>query len=299
MTTEDLQLVIITGMSGAGRTVAMQSLEDQGYFTVDNLPPALIEKFAELCVQSGGAISKIALVCDMRGGEFFAPLLEILRHLRKIGFKYEILFLEAADETLVRRYKESRRRHPLSAQGQITEGIARERALLAELRGQAHKIIDTTSLSSRQLREQVSEAYGHQKISERIRISVISFGFKYGIPMDADLMMDVRFLPNPYYVSELRGLTGEDPKIREFLFSSDKELMQNFLARYGDLLKYILPKYIEEGKTHLVIGIGCTGGQHRSVLVANEIGSKLKADNYQVSIKHRDMQRNLQGGAVG
>ncbi len=296
MTTEDLQLVIITGMSGAGRTVAMQSLEDQGYFTVDNLPPALIEKFAELCVQSGGAISKIALVCDLRGGEFFAPLLQILRRLKEIGFKYEILFLEAADETLVRRYKESRRRHPLSAQGQITEGIARERALLAELRGQAHKIIDTTSLSSRQLREQVAEAYGQQKISERIRISVISFGFKYGIPMDADLMMDVRFLPNPYYISELRGLTGEDPKIREFLFYTDKELLQNFLTSYGELLKYILPKYIEEGKAHLVIGIGCTGGQHRSVLVAKEIGSILKADNYQVSIKHRDMQRNLQGG---
>jgi len=298
MTSGDLQLVIITGMSGAGKTVAMQSLEDLGYFTVDNLPPALIEKFAELCAQSAGAISKIALVCDLRGGEFFTPLSEILTHLRTTGLKYEILFLEASDETLVRRYKESRRRHPLSAQGQITEGIAAERNQLANLRGQAHKIIDTSSLSSRQLRESVAELYGHQKVGESLRISVISFGFKYGMPMDADLVIDVRFLPNPFYVPDLRQLTGEDQEVRDYLFNREGLVTEKFLAKYCDLLKFILPEYIKEGKTHLVIGIGCTGGQHRSVAIAYEIGKVLQEENYLVNIKHRDTLRHLRGGTM-
>jgi len=295
MTTEDLQLLIITGLSGAGKTVAMQSLEDQGYFCVDNLPPAFIEKFAELCAQSNGTINKIALVCDLRGGEFFNPLSEILAHLRQIGMKYEILFLEASDETLVRRYKESRRRHPLSAKGQITDGIAAERAQLAELRGMADKIINTTSLKGSQLRAMIADIYGKHKVKDRISISVISFGFKYGIPMDADLVMDVRFLPNPFYLEELRPLTGDDPKVKEHVLNS--EATTQFLTRYGDLLKYMLPHYIKEGKTHLVIGIGCTGGQHRSVVIADEISRQLELDNYQISVKHRDVVRNLGGGA--
>ncbi|MDA8442387.1 MAG: RNase adapter RapZ [Peptococcaceae bacterium] len=295
MTAQELQLVLITGLSGAGRTVAMQSLEDQGYFCVDNLPPSLIEKFAELCAQSAGAISKIALVCDLRSGEFFAPLADILTSLRKKGLAFEILFLEASDEALIRRYKESRRRHPLSYQGQITDGIAAERMQLADLRGLANKIIDTSTLSSRQLREMVADIYGDKKVKQRLNISVISFGFKYGIPMDADVMFDVRFLPNPFYVEELRPLTGEDPKVKDYVFKG--EVTKNFLTKTMDLLTYILPHYIKEGKNHLVIGIGCTGGQHRSVALAEEIAAKLRTDGYQVCVKHRDTLRNLAGGA--
>ncbi len=294
MTTQDLQFVIITGMSGAGKSEAMKSLEDQGYFCVDNLPPAFIEKFAELCAQSQGAIKKVALVCDLRGGEFFAPLSQILQQLRRQGLKYQILFLEASDEALVRRYKESRRRHPLSPHGRILEGIGAERVQLAELRGKADKVIDTSNLSAQQLRETVAETFGQPKEKDRIRISVISFGYKYGIPIDADLLMDVRFLPNPFYIEHLRPLTGEDPGVREYVL--DSPLTKAFLVRYVDLLKYILPSYIKEGKTHLVIGIGCTGGQHRSVAIAADIARLLKREDYQISVTHRDSQRN-RGGA--
>lgn len=295
MTAQDLQLVFITGMSGAGKTVAMQSLEDQGYFCVDNLPPTLIEKFTELCTQSAGAISKIAMVCDLRGGEFFASLSEILAHLRKQGLKYEILFLEASDEVLICRYKESRRRHPLSPRGQITDGIAEERTLLADLRGQANKIINTTNLSAHQLREMIADIYGQAKVQNRLSISLISFGFKYGIPLDTDVMFDVRFLPNPFYVAELRSLTGEDAKVREYVLKS--EVSQAFITKTADLLKYILPYYIKEGKNHLVIGVGCTGGQHRSVVIAAELRRLLDLEGYQLGIKHRDAQRNQRGVA--
>jgi RNase adapter protein RapZ len=292
MNSQDLQFVIITGMSGAGKSQAMNSLEDQGYFCVDNLPPTFIEKFAELCAQSQGAINKIALVCDLRGGEFFAPLSQILQQLRRQGLKYQMLFLEASDETLVRRYKESRRRHPLSPDG-ILEGISSERAQLAELRGKADKVIDTSNLSAQQLRESVAEIFGHRKDNDRIRISMLSFGFKYGIPMDADLVMDVRFLPNPFYIEHLRPLTGEELEVKEYVL--DAPLTKAFLVRYTDLLKYILPHYIKEGKTNLVIAIGCTGGQHRSVAIACEIGRLLKREDYQINIKHRDAQRNKGG----
>ncbi|HEX3015437.1 MAG TPA: RNase adapter RapZ [Desulfobacteria bacterium] len=295
MEAQDLQFVIITGLSGAGKSQAMQSLEDQGYFCVDNLPPTFIGKFAELCAQKGGSIRRIAVACDLRGGEFFSTLAEALEHLRDKGIRHEILFLEASDEALVRRYKESRRRHPLSVQGRILDGIQQERAQLADLRGQADKIINTTNLSSRQLKAMVTEIYGDHKDTDRLQISIISFGFKYGIPMDADLVMDVRFLPNPFYVKELRGLTGEDEKVRDYVLKS--EITTDFLSKFEGLLDYILPYYIKEGKNHLVVGIGCTGGQHRSVAIAAEIARKLKLANYLISIKHRDAIRNLKGGA--
>ena len=289
-----LELVVITGLSGAGRTQAMQSLEDQGFFCVDNLPPTFLVKFAELCAQSRGKVSKAAIVCDLRGGEFFSSLSEALCNLEKEGFHLRVLFLDASDETLIRRYKESRRRHPLSPHGRVLDGIQAERQQLGELRVRADNIIDTSSLTSQQLRSQVAELFGKVQGLEQMAVSVISFGFKYGIPMDADLVMDVRFLPNPFYIETLRPLTGEHTLVQEYVFGNPmaKEFMEKYLA----LLEYILPNYVKEGKTHLVIGIGCTGGQHRSVAIAERVGQFLRERQYAIDIKHRDALKNQKHG---
>lgn len=294
MNKQGLKLIVITGLSGAGRTQAMQSLEDQGFFCVDNLPPTFLVKFAELCAQSRGKVSKAAIVCDLRGGEFFSSLSEALSNLEKEGFHIEVLFLDAADETLIRRYKESRRRHPLSPSGRVLDGIQAERQQLEELRIRADHIIDTSNLSSQQLRTRVAELFCKSQGLGQMAVSVISFGFKYGIPMDSDLIMDVRFLPNPFYVESLRPLTGEHELVREYVFSN--QMAQDFMEKYLDLLEYILPKYIREGKTHLVIGIGCTGGQHRSVAIAERVGSFLKEQDYIINIKHRDAAKNQKRG---
>lgn len=293
MEQKDLQLIVITGLSGAGRTQAMQSLEDQGFFCVDNLPPAFIVKFAELCAQSQGKISKAAIVCDLRGGAFFDSLSEALQNLEAEGFSYQMLFLEASDETLVRRYKESRRRHPLSPQGRILDGIQAERLQLEELRGKAHTIIDTSNLSAQALRRQVSELFGKPQGLGQMSVSVITFGFKYGVPLDADLVIDVRFLPNPYYVQELRPLTGEHPLVRDYVFNNP--IAQEFMQRYLALLEFILPYYLNEGKSHLVLGVGCTGGQHRSVAIGERLVEFLTEHGYLVSVKHRDAERNKKG----
>lgn len=294
MNKQGLELIVITGLSGAGRTQAMQSLEDQGFFCVDNLPPTFLVKFAELCAQSRGKVSKAAIVCDLRGGEFFSSLSEALSNLEKEGFHIEVLFLDAADETLIRRYKESRRRHPLSPSGRVLDGIQAERQQLEELRIRADHIIDTSNLSSQQLRTRVAELFCKSQGLGQMAVSVISFGFKYGIPMDSDLIMDVRFLPNPFYVESLRPLTGEHELVREYVFGN--QMAQDFMEKYLDLLEYILPKYIREGKTHLVIGIGCTGGQHRSVAIAERVGSFLKEQDYIINIKHRDAAKNQKRG---
>jgi len=294
MNKQGLELIVITGLSGAGRTQAMQSLEDQGFFCVDNLPPTFLVKFAELCAQSRGKVSKAAIVCDLRGGEFFSSLSEALSNLEKEGFRLEVLFLDASDETLIRRYKESRRRHPLSPHGRVLDGIQAERQQLEELRSRADSIIDTSNLSSQQLRSQVAGLFCKAQGLGQMAVSVISFGFKYGIPMDADLVMDVRFLPNPFYVEALRPLTGEHELVREYVFGN--QMAQDFMEKYLDLLEYILPNYIKEGKTHLVIGIGCTGGQHRSVAIAEKVGSFLKERDYAISVKHRDATKNQKRG---
>jgi UPF0042 nucleotide-binding protein len=288
-----MKLLVITGLSGAGKTQALQCLEDQGYFCIDNLPPAFIVKFVELCAQSQGKVSKAAIVCDLRGGEFFSSLAEALKDLEREGFRYEMLFLEASDEALIRRYKESRRRHPQSPQGRILDGINEERKLLAELRGQAHKIIDTSNLLSQQLRQQITDLYGEGRGPGQLAISVISFGFKYGVPLDADLLIDVRFLPNPFYVEELRPLTGEHPLVQNYVFNNP--VAQEFMKRYLHLLEYILPYYVKEGKSHLVIGVGCTGGQHRSVAIAERIGLFLEEQHFIANVKHRDAARNRKG----
>jgi len=290
---KDLELIIITGLSGAGRTQAMQSLEDQGFFCVDNLPPSFLGKFVELCAQSSGKISQTAIVCDLRGGEFFSFLNEALNNLEKERIHLEILFLDASDEVLIRRYKESRRRHPLSPRGRVLDGIQAERQQLEELRIRADHIIDTSGLTAQELQTKVAELFGPERDIRQMAVSVISFGFKYGNPMDADLVMDVRFLPNPFYIEDLRPLTGEHTLVQEYVLNNP--VTREFMEKYLDLLEYILPSYVLEGKNHLVIGIGCTGGQHRSVAIAEQVGQFLKDRNFLVSVKHRDAFKNQKG----
>ena len=276
--------VIITGLSGAGKSNAIKVFEDMGYFCVDNLPAPLIPKFAELCLQSDGKVSKIALVIDIRGDLFLDDLNHNLDELHNMDIPYQILFLEASDDVLIQRFKETRRNHPLSPQGTISEGIRLERQKLSELRGRADKIIDTSRLKASELRSELRSQWA--ELSDKLSISIITFGYKHGIPIDTDLLMDVRFIPNPFYIPELRPLTGRDPAVQEYVFRSAE--CQEFLQKFTDLLKFLLPNYIKEGKTHLTIGIGCTGGQHRSIALGIKIGQILEQEGYPVNVKHRD-----------
>jgi UPF0042 nucleotide-binding protein len=287
---ESPRLIIVTGLSGAGKTQAMRILEDLGFFCVDNLPPTLIPKFAELCAQAASQINKIALAVDIRGGEFFDTLFEVLADIDKQGIGYEILYLEASDETLVRRYKETRRRHPLSSHGEVLEVIREERNRLRELRGRANKIIDTSNMKVQQLKEEIVSVFADTADTSRLHIMVISFGFKFGIPLDADLVIDVRFLPNPHYEPDLRPLTGNDKEVRDFVFSS--QVTTEFMDKYADLLEFLLPYYIKEGKTTLMVAIGCTGGKHRSVALANRLGELLNEQDLRVTVRHRDLKRS-------
>lgn len=287
------RFVIITGMSGAGKTEAIRAFEDLGYFCIDNLPATLIPKFAELCAQSEGKINKIALVIDVRSGEFFDSAVEALGNLEEMGTNYEILFLEASTEVLVRRYKETRRRHPLASLGGIVDGIKIERKRLDELRGKATKIIDTSALSSRELRARIVELFGQEGGAHRIPVVVVSFGFKYGVPMDADLVFDVRFLPNPHYVESLRPLTGDDEPVREYVLKWP--VTHKFTQKLFDFMAFLVPLYVKEGKTQLIIAIGCTGGRHRSVTLATSLGEFLREKGYSASIEHRDVNRDTRG----
>ncbi|MDD9270885.1 RNase adapter RapZ [Paenibacillus sp. GCM10023248] len=285
------KLVIITGMSGAGKTIAVQSLEDLGFFCVDNLPPVLIPKFAELIVQSMGKIGKVALVIDLRGREFFTALQESLRYIREnYTLSYEILFLDATDATLVQRYKESRRRHPLAPEGAPLEGIGLERKLLEELKGLATQVIDTSSLKPVQLKERIISRFTNLE-TNRISINVISFGFKYGVPIDADLIFDVRFLPNPHYVEQLRPQTGQDPDVYDYVMKWSET--QEFLTKLLDMLNFLMPQYKKEGKSQVVVGIGCTGGKHRSVAITEYLGKVLgNSETEAVRLSHRDAERD-------
>ncbi|HHY30688.1 MAG TPA: RNase adapter RapZ [Syntrophaceticus sp.] len=283
-----MRLVIVTGLSGAGKTQAIRCLEDLGFFCVDNLPPLLIPKITELCQQSGGKVKRVALVMDVRGTRFFGSLDEELRKLSQLGIKYEILFLEASDAVLVRRYKESRRQHPLEEDRSVLEAISAERERLQELRGSANIILDTTEMTVHDLKKSINEIFEDLDNGTRFSITMISFGYKYGIPLDADLVMDVRFLPNPHYVEELKNYTGLDDGVVEYLFSCKET--KDFLNLYSDLLGFLMPFYIREGKTHLVVAIGCTGGQHRSVALAECLAAGLRS-NYQVQVHHRDLPR--------
>ncbi|MDO6354976.1 RNase adapter RapZ [Caloramator sp. CAR-1] len=288
-----MNFVIVTGLSGAGKSQTIRFLEDFGFFCIDNLPPALIPKFAEICYQTGGKIEKIAIVVDIRGREFFNDLFMALKLLQSMGYNYEILFLEAKDEILVKRYKETRRNHPLAHDGNIFEAIRKERLKLNEVKKQAKHIIDTSDLLPRQLREELERIFVSGENFESLVISVQSFGFKYGIPIDADIVFDVRFLPNPYYIEELKRFSGLEENIREYVLSSAEA--KEFLEKVTDLFEFLIPNYIKEGKSRLVIAIGCTGGRHRSVVLASEVYKRLKDNGHTVLINHRDISKDVSG----
>ncbi|WP_261810197.1 RNase adapter RapZ [Levilactobacillus humaensis] len=285
--TEEIHFVIITGMSGAGKTVAMQSFEDLGYFCVDNLPPTLLPKFWDL-IRESGKISKVALVIDLRSRAFYDEIVRMLNDVAVHGsMNAQVLFLDASDEELVSRYKETRRSHPLARNGRVMEGIQRERTLLASIRQAAQLVIDTTNLSPRKLREEIFHNYETES-AQVFHIEVMSFGFKYGLPIDADIVMDVRFLPNPYYVPELRPQTGLDQPVYDYVMSQPQT--EEFYGQFLKLLTTIVPGYKKEGKANLTIAIGCTGGQHRSVALATRIGQAL-GNTYPVHVTHRDINR--------
>lgn len=285
---DTLQLVIITGMSGAGKTVAMQSFEDMGFFCIDNLPPRLIPKFWEL-IKESGKVTKIALVIDLRSRTFFEEIQDMLVEIENTKMiDTNVLFLDSTDEELVSRYKETRRTHPLAMDGLVTEGIRKERGLLEEIKGDAQLVVDTTDLSPRQLREiLIKEFRSHD--TKMFRVEMVSFGFKYGLPIDADIVMDVRFLPNPHYIDELRPLTGLDSSVYDYVMSFDET--EDFYNKFEALVVSILPGYKKEGKTSLTIAIGCTGGQHRSVALTKRLGEALLAADYPVNITHRDKDK--------
>lgn len=290
-----MRFLIVTGLSGAGKTQAIRNLEDLGYFCVDNLPPTLISKFAEACYQTDGKIDKIALVIDIRGGKFFDDLFENLNYIQQEGYEYEVLFLDASDEVLVKRFKESRRKHPLAPEGRILNGIALERNRLREVRDRANNIIDTSTFTTMRLREEITRIYGDKnQIETQLIITVVSFGFKYGIPLDADLVFDVRFLPNPYYIPELKRFSGNDKPVKEYVEGFD--ITKNFINKLEDMLSFLIPNYIKEGKRQLIVAIGCTGGRHRSVAIANSIYNILKESGNEVSIDHRDIDEDMSKG---
>lgn len=281
-----MKFIIVTGLSGSGKSEAMRALEDMGFYCVDNLPPTLIPKFAELCYQSNSTIDKVALGIDVRGRKFFEALHESLNTLRKDKYPFEVLYLDCADDVLLKRYKMTRRNHPLAINRQIPEGIKMERAILEPLKEIADCIIDTSNMKPKDLKEEISKIYANGEVNNNLTISVVSFGFKHGIPSDSDLVFDVRFLPNPYYVDELRSKTGEDQDVRDYVMNSD--ISNKFYEKLLDMVNFLVPQYIEEGKHHLVISIGCTGGRHRSVTISNLISDELMKQGYRVVKKHRD-----------
>ena len=290
-----MRFIIVTGLSGAGKSEATKSLEDMGYFCVDNLPPTLITKFAEACRQSDGKIDKVALVIDIRGGVFFNDLFQSLKDLEKEQFKYEILFLDATDEVLVKRFKEKRRSHPLSGGGRVITGIELEREKLREVKDKSDIIIDTSKYKIGDLREEMTKYFGDETLPEKqLSITILSFGFKYGIPVDSDLVFDVRFIPNPFYIPELKPFSGLDTPVRDYVLKQEET--KSFLEKINDMLEFLIPNYQKEGKRQLIISIGCTGGRHRSVAIANQIYENLYDKNYNVYIEHRDIKEDFHKG---
>lgn len=283
-----MKFVIITGLSGAGKTQVVKAFEDMGEYCVDNMPPELIPKFAEIFHRSASGDERAAIVCDIRGRNMFKNLSGSLDELTELGYEYDVLFLEATNETLIRRYKETRRSHPLAGGGRIIDGINKERNILAALKEKATKIIDTSALSATQLRQQITEIYGQKSELGGMVCHIMSFGFKHGIPLDADLVFDVRFLPNPFYIPELKEHTGLEACIRDFVMES--EVSREFLDKLSDMIKYLIPKYESEGKSQLVIAIGCTGGHHRSVTIAEGLYSEIKSAGYRAMASHRDIK---------
>ncbi len=284
-----MRFLIVTGQSGAGKSRTASTLEDLGYYCVDNLPPELIQQFAEVCLATTGRFERVALVSDVRAGQSFEGLLSGLDALDAMGCKYSIVYVEAETDAIIKRYKESRRSHPLSRDGtSLAEAIEKEKKLLSGVRNRANYIINTTSLSTARLRGELIRLFEDEP-QRAMGVNVMSFGFKYGAPADADLMFDVRFLPNPYYIAELKPKSGLTPEVHDFIFQYQQS--NDFMAKLEDLLAFLLPHYFEEGKTRLVIAVGCTGGRHRSVAVAKEISDYVAKRGYPVALSHRDIGR--------
>ena len=286
-----MRLVIVTGMSGAGKTAALKMLEDMGFYCVDNLPIQLVGKIAELISAGRGERSRAALGIDIRSGESLEELGAVLKEWDQKGFSYEILFLDASDEVLIKRYKETRRSHPLAGLERIDRGIERERRRVAFLKKKADYILDTSMLLTKELRMELEKIFVSNEDYRSLFVTVLSFGFKYGIPVDADLVFDVRFLPNPYYVDELKNHTGNEAKVQEFVMGGG--LAEEFLKKLYDMVVFLLPHYVEEGKNQLVIAVGCTGGKHRSVTIANQLYERLSSEeDIGLKIEHRDIEKD-------
>ncbi len=290
MDKDTFRFVIITGMSGAGKTNFMQKLEDMGYYCVDNLPPVLIVRFADLCWKSTSNTRHVAVVTDIRGGSFFDALPQALDELKKREIPHEVVFLEASDEALVRRYMETRRQHPLAKNMRIQEGISQERKILAGVRAQADLIIDTTSMQPSDLKDYMDSRFGGDNEEEGMQITVFSFGFKYGIPIDADMVIDVRFLPNPFYVAKYKHWTGRVQEVADYI--SESPVTGTFLTKLYDFIDFMVDQFKAVGKTQFTIAIGCTGGMHRSVFVTEKLGKHLKESHSHVNVEHRDLHRN-------
>ena len=284
----NMRFVIVTGMSGGGKNTVMKMMEDAGYYCVDNLPVSLIEKFAELIIMPGSEITKVALGLDVRADQSFEEITRVLKQLKEKGYQFEILFMEASEATLIRRYKESRRVHPLAPEGRVADGVRKERKILEEIQKSADYVIDTSNLLTRELKEELDRIFVKNEDYNSLMVTVMSFGFKHGIPVDADMVFDVRFLPNPFYIDELKTKTGNDKEVQDYVMSFPEA--EEFLTKLEDMIQFLIPNYVKEGKYQLVIAIGCTGGKHRSVTLANNLYDRMKEQgNYGMKLYHRDV----------
>ena len=287
-----MRFVVVTGMSGGGKSTALRMLEDAGFYCVDNLPVPLIEKFVELIATPGGEVTKVALGLDVRADQAFEDVQKILERLRANGYSFEILFMEANDKTLLKRYKETRRVHPLSPDGRIEDGIKKERKILSDIREKSDYVIDTSNLLTRELKEELERIFVQNEEYNSLMVTILSFGFKHGIPADADLVFDVRFLPNPFYIDELKYKTGNDKEVQDYVMSFPEA--HSFIDKLVDMIEFLIPNYVKEGKYQLIIGIGCTGGKHRSVTLANELYKRMKNQgDYGLKIDHRDVGQGV------
>ncbi len=289
-----MNFIIVTGMSGAGKSSAINFFEDMGYYCVDNLPPTLIKSFADLIVSQENKVSKVVLGIDTRGGGLFDDLLTSLDELIELGHTYEIIFFDCSETELIKRYKETRRLHPLAREERVEEGIRKEQKILKNIKEKANHIIDTSYLLPKDTRGILYKIYCEEKAFDSMMITIVSFGFKYGIPIDADLVFDVRFAPNPYYIPEMRPCTGNDQIVRDYVLQFD--VTQEFLAKLKDMIDFLLPNYRKEGKNQLVIAIGCTGGKHRSVTIANALYEFLQEKGHTVIKQHRDIEKDSKRG---